>query len=86
LSSGDVQKIGQCLFNRLEIPAQKLWRRFGEVKYQLLEAGCLAVQMSGSGTAFFGLCNNEAHAHEVSQRLLRNPVEGNEYFLVRSYV
>jgi 4-diphosphocytidyl-2-C-methyl-D-erythritol kinase len=69
LSGGDVQKIGQHLFNRLEKPAQKLWHRFGEVKAQLLTVGCLAVQMSGSGTAFFGLCKNETHAREMGKRL-----------------
>ena len=69
LSGGDVQKIGQHFFNRLEIPAQKLWQRFDAVKRQLLEAGCLAVQMSGSGTAFFGLCQDEVHAKEIAQRL-----------------
>jgi 4-diphosphocytidyl-2-C-methyl-D-erythritol kinase len=69
LSSGDVRAIGQHLFNRLEVPAQKLWHRFGEIREQLLAAGCLAVQMCGSGTAFFGLCNDESHANEVLQRV-----------------
>jgi 4-diphosphocytidyl-2-C-methyl-D-erythritol kinase len=69
LSKGDVHAIGQNLFNRLEVPAQKLWHRFGGIRNQLLAADCLAVQMCGSGTAFFGLCNNETHANEVLQRL-----------------
>lgn len=69
LSKGNVQEIGRNLFNRLEVPAQKLWHRFGEIRNQLLAADCLAVQMCGSGTAFFGLCNDEAHAKEVFQRL-----------------
>ena len=72
LSSGDAQQIGQHFFNRLEVPAQKLWHRFDAVRSQLLEAGCLAAQMSGSGTAFFGLCKNEAHAEETLRRLLRH--------------
>jgi len=61
-SRGDVSQMGQYFFNRLEVPAKKLWYRFEEIKSQLLAAGCLAVQMSGSGTAFFGLCNDESHA------------------------
>ena len=69
LSNGDVQTIGEHLFNRLEVPAQKLWHRFGKLKNQLLQAGCLAVQMSGSGTAFFGLCRDEFHAGEILDRL-----------------
>jgi len=86
LSRGDVGQIGQSLFNRLEVPAKKLWHRFDEIKNQLLIAGCLAVQMSGSGTAFFGLCNDEVHAQETFAKLSRHPVQGNEYFLVRTCV
>lgn len=81
LSTANVQTIGQHLFNRLEVPAQKLWHRFGEVKKQLLMMGCLAVQMSGSGTAFFGLCEDEAQAKEVFQRLHKESMPGNEVFL-----
>jgi 4-diphosphocytidyl-2-C-methyl-D-erythritol kinase len=69
LSTGDLRAIGQNLFNRLEVPAQKLWHRFDEIRNRLVEAECLAVQMCGSGTAFFGLCSDEAHANEVLQRL-----------------
>jgi len=70
LSSGNVRSIGQHLFNRLEVPAQKLWHRFGEIRNRLLAAECLAIQMCGSGTAFFGLCNDETHANEAVQRLV----------------
>jgi 4-diphosphocytidyl-2-C-methyl-D-erythritol kinase len=85
LSCGNVTEIGQHLFNRLEVPAQKLWHRFGEIKEQLLAAGCLAVQMSGSGTAFFGLCADKVHAIETLQRLhRRKSTEENQLFLVRT--
>ena len=82
LTSGNVWDIGQHLFNRLEVPARKLWHRFDEVKEQLLAAGCLAVQMSGSGTAFFGLCADEAHAMEVILQLRRVPAQESEVFCV----
>jgi 4-diphosphocytidyl-2C-methyl-D-erythritol kinase len=65
----------------LEVPAQRLWYRLGEVKNQLLSAGCIAVQMSGSGTAFFGLCKDESHANEVFRRLRS---EQSEVFLVQT--
>ena len=84
LIGGDVQKIGQHLFNRLEIPAQKLWLRFESIKRQLLRAGCLAAQMSGSGTAFFGLCKDEVHAKETFRRLIGNTEKDNELFLVQT--
>ena len=86
LSGGDVHHIGQHLFNRLEVPAQKLWHRFGDIMEQLLSAGCLAVQMSGSGTAFFGLCKDEVHAGEAFQRLRSHSAQENEIFVVRSCV
>ena len=84
LSSGDVWNIGQSLFNRLEVPAQKLWNRFDEVKNQLLSAGCLAAQMSGSGTAFFGLCKDEAHAKAVFQHVQGELIQNWEVFLVQT--
>ena len=83
LSKGDVRDIGQNLFNRLEVPAKKLWNRFDEVKNQLLSAGCLVVQMSGSGTAFFGLCADETHAREIFQRLHGKLAPKNELFFAR---
>jgi 4-diphosphocytidyl-2-C-methyl-D-erythritol kinase len=85
LSSGDLQEIGRKLFNRLEIPAQKLWHRFGDVKNRLLAAGCLAAQMSGSGTAFFGLCKDETQATEVFLQLRHDIGQDNEVFLVRTF-
>lgn len=84
LSANNVRAIGHHLFNRLEVPAQKLWYRFGEVRKKLFASGCLAVQMSGSGTAFFGLCENEAHAKEAYQRLQREPVQDGKRFVVRT--
>ena len=81
LSNGNAQAIGKHLFNRLEVPAQKLWHRFGEVKDQLLSVGCLAVQMSGSGTAFFGLCENKTHAKEI-YHLLQGRLTGEYELLV----
>ncbi|MDR0328578.1 MAG: 4-(cytidine 5'-diphospho)-2-C-methyl-D-erythritol kinase [Planctomycetaceae bacterium] len=82
LSTGDAQKIGQRLFNRLEVPARSLWHRFDEIKQQLFSAGCLAVQMSGSGTTFFGLCQDETQAKDVFQQLQGGLKGNSEVFLV----
>jgi len=84
LFEGNVREIGQNLFNRLEMPAKKLWNRFEEVKNQLLSAGCLTVQMSGSGTAFFGLCEDETQAREIFQRLRNELAPENELFVVQT--
>jgi len=85
LSNGNLQQMGQHLFNRLEVPARKLWSRFGNIQEQLLSAGCLAVQMSGSGTAFFGLCRDESHAKAVFQHLRHHSATENEIFVLSSY-
>jgi len=84
LSDSNIEEIGRNLFNRLEVPAQKLWHRFDEIKNQLLSAGCLVVQMSGSGTAFFGLCRDEIHATEAFLRLRGELSQGSDVFLVQT--
>ena len=84
MSNGNVHEIGRHLFNRLEIPARKIWPRFDAVKSQLLSSGCIAGQMTGSGTAFFGLCEDESHAEEVFRRLQRDSAPDDDVFLVRT--
>ncbi|MDR0869364.1 MAG: 4-(cytidine 5'-diphospho)-2-C-methyl-D-erythritol kinase [Planctomycetaceae bacterium] len=70
-NSGNVERIGNALFNRLEVPARHLWHRFDEVRAMFDGLDCLAVQMSGSGTAFFGLCRSKRHARFVVKELRR---------------
>ena len=84
LSNGNVHEIGRHLFNRLEVPAQMIWPRFSAVKHQLLLSGCISGRMTGSGTAFFGLCEDEIHANEVFQRLRSISAPDDEVFLVRT--
>ena len=86
LSNGDVREVAKHLFNRLEVPAQKLWHRFCETREKLLSAGCLAVQMSGSGTAFFGLCENANRANEAFLRLQHESAQGDELFLAQTLI
>ena len=69
LENGGPTAIARCLFNRLEEPARRLWPRFGTVKREMERLDCLAVRMSGSGTAFYGLCRNARHARCVAARL-----------------
>ncbi|NTV96899.1 MAG: hypothetical protein HGA75_16045 [Thiobacillus sp.] len=38
-----------------------------EIKTQLLEAGCAAAAMSGSGPTMFGVCADESKARRVAE-------------------
>ncbi|MDR3234287.1 MAG: 4-(cytidine 5'-diphospho)-2-C-methyl-D-erythritol kinase [Planctomycetaceae bacterium] len=80
LAGGNVDAIGRELFNRLEVPARKLWKRFDFIKQRMTEAGCVAVKLCGSGTSFFGLCYNKESADEAAANLPPNE----QIFVVRS--
>ena len=71
LKRGDLDEFGRRLFNRLEFPAAALWNGFEETKRLFEQVDCLAARMSGSGTAFFGLCRSTRHAQSVTETLSR---------------
>ncbi|MDR1485356.1 MAG: 4-(cytidine 5'-diphospho)-2-C-methyl-D-erythritol kinase [Planctomycetaceae bacterium] len=77
LAKGDLTLIGDRLFNRLETPASEIWSRFNEIKRRLERLDCIAVKMSGSGTAFYGLCHNARHSRHVAAKL-RHGLKKNE--------
>ncbi|MDR0704807.1 MAG: 4-(cytidine 5'-diphospho)-2-C-methyl-D-erythritol kinase [Planctomycetaceae bacterium] len=83
LKNGDPVRIGQCCFNRLENPAQAVWYPFHQFKQELEKFDCLTVRMSGSGTAFYGLCRNARHATCVAGRL-RQRVTKNDHIFIAS--
>jgi len=69
LRRGRLQRAGQLLYNALQAPAcrlnldvQALSSRFGRLSV-------LGHSMSGSGTAWFGMCANRRHARDVAARL-----------------
>jgi 4-diphosphocytidyl-2-C-methyl-D-erythritol kinase len=77
LAQGNLTRIGNQLFNRLEAPASEVWRRFEAVKCRLERLDFIAVKMSGSGTAFYGLCHNARHAKHAAAKL-RHGLKQNE--------
>jgi 4-diphosphocytidyl-2-C-methyl-D-erythritol kinase len=83
LQKGDLVRIGQSFFNRLEIPAQVVWHPFQQFQHELEKFDCLTVRMSGSGTAFYGLCRNIRHATCVAGQL-RQRVTKNDHIFVTS--
>ncbi|MDR1479731.1 MAG: 4-(cytidine 5'-diphospho)-2-C-methyl-D-erythritol kinase [Planctomycetaceae bacterium] len=77
LAKGDLTRIGNQLFNRLETPASEIWSRFDEIKCRLEQFDFIAVRMSGSGTAFYGLCHNAKHSRYAAAKL-RHGLRKNE--------
>jgi 4-diphosphocytidyl-2-C-methyl-D-erythritol kinase len=83
LKKGDPVRMGRYFFNRLEKPAQTIWRPFHQFKQKLERFDCLTVCMSGSGTAFYGLCRNARHAACVAGQL-RQRVTKNDHIFITS--
>jgi 4-diphosphocytidyl-2-C-methyl-D-erythritol kinase len=74
LAHGGASEVGQCLFNRLQTVAESLRPELTRVRDALATLGPLLVGslMSGSGSAYFGLCPDSAaagHAADVLKPL-----------------
>lgn len=85
LGRSSVGELGSRFFNRLESAARSVWPEFDDVRRQLTRLDCLAVRMSGSGTAFFGLCRSKKHADRVAARLRQRVPCNTEIFSVASF-
>jgi 4-diphosphocytidyl-2-C-methyl-D-erythritol kinase len=64
-----VEAVAATVTNGLERAATRLWPGLGEVKAALLEAGCLAALMSGSGPTVIGLAPSHRAALRIRDRL-----------------
>ncbi len=53
--SGRFQSIGASLFNRLQAPAMTIAPQLTDIREAFAELPCLGHQMTGSGSAYFGL-------------------------------
>ena len=63
LSKGDLDALAASMQNVLEAPAISLVPEIGALKEQLISAGALAAQMTGSGSTVFGLFRSEEDAN-----------------------
>ncbi len=61
--------IAGAVFNRMERPVFAMHPVLAEIKATLLEAGCLAAAMSGSGPTMFGVCGSHDEALRVAELL-----------------
>ena len=69
LRMGDTRNLRGLVYNRLEEAAESLTPWIGRVRRALADQNCLANQMTGSGTAYFGICRHARHARRVAGRL-----------------
>jgi 4-diphosphocytidyl-2-C-methyl-D-erythritol kinase len=71
LANGDVSHTVSGLFNRFESVIEPMRPAVAVLKQHLTAAGALAVQMSGSGPAVFGVFADDASAERAASTLLK---------------
>jgi 4-diphosphocytidyl-2-C-methyl-D-erythritol kinase len=69
LRAGDMRRVATLVHNRLESAAGSLTPWVGRLHDELAAQDCVAAQMSGSGTGYFGICRHARHARRVARRL-----------------
>ena len=74
LRRNDFRKVANGLFNRLQMAAEKIQPWITKAKREFQKLDCQAHQMTGSGSAYFGLYRNLQTANSSARRLAaRNP-------------
>lgn len=69
LASGDAERLGRALHNRLQEPAFELEPVVADWYRRLSELGTTGTLMSGSGSCLFVLCRNAGEARRVADDL-----------------
>jgi len=69
LCRGRFGQVGRLLHNALQEPAEQLNPEVSQLKTQFSRLPVLGHLMSGSGTAYFGLCQTRRQARSVASRL-----------------
>lgn len=69
LLSRDMQLLGQTAYNQLQQAARRLCAPLGQALAGLYDAGAGFAQMSGSGSAVYGVFETEAHAKQAQEAL-----------------
>ena len=69
LLSGDRRKLAQYINNDLEKPAADETPWIGRLREDMNQSGCVAHRMTGSGSAYFGICHHRRHASAVAGRM-----------------
>lgn len=66
LEQGTARGIGQWMFNRLEAAATLLSEWIGRVHAAFAGLDFIGHQLSGSGSAYFGICRHAGHARRLA--------------------
>jgi len=69
LRRGDWKRAGPSLWNRLQPAAETLSPWVARLRHEFSQLDCLGHGMSGSGTAYFGLCRHARQAQRNARRL-----------------
>ncbi|MGY8767868.1 MAG: 4-(cytidine 5'-diphospho)-2-C-methyl-D-erythritol kinase [Pirellulales bacterium] len=69
LASGEINRIGSMLFNRLQQPARQISSTIDQVAEEFEKLDVIAHQMAGSGTSYFAICKHKKHARRVASQL-----------------
>jgi len=62
-------EFADLVYNRMEEAVFVSHVQLAKAKQRLLDAGCIAAAMSGSGSTLFGVCNSKSHALRVADAL-----------------
>lgn len=69
LQAGRIGRAGTLLFNALQRPAETINPEIRALRKRFASLPVTAHQMTGSGTAYFGLCSNRKLARRIAARL-----------------
>ncbi|HEY2840859.1 MAG TPA: hypothetical protein VGJ26_17010 [Pirellulales bacterium] len=67
--SGRLAELGKLLFNRLEAAAEQISPWVGRLRKEFNRYDFLGHQLTGSGSAYFGLCRSARHARRLANAL-----------------
>ena len=82
LKRGDLQSAGQRLMNSLQPPAEELNSDIGRLKANFASHNTIGHLMSGSGTAYFGVCRHRREARRAAARLRASMKHSDQVFVV----
>lgn len=74
LQSNDFCGVTKNMHNDFEKTVFKRFPQLGEMKQQLISAGCFQAIMSGSGSTIIGVTDNLEHARQIKQKLSFNTI------------
>lgn len=69
LRNGEHGRLAESMHNALQAPAETLCSQIEEIAKRFAAETGVAHQMSGSGSAYFGLCRNWRQARQVAARM-----------------